>query len=113
LYLCFGKHDGSKDAMIAASLPRPQVYTGLSIGVVVYRTVPGINGCSLPSTILSQDQPFKKLPEVYSGPMRSMRIQTLCGAAASRYAAAFNETLAMVKPQTFHAACPTRQPEAK
>lgn len=88
----FGKRDGPKDAMTAASLPRPQFYTGLSDGVVVYRTVPGIKGCSSPSTILSQDQPFKELPEAYSGPTRSMRIQALCGAAASRYAAAFNQT---------------------
>jgi len=107
----YGKRDGSKDAMAAAGFPRPKFYTGISNGVVVYRTVPGIKGCSPAFTTPSGDQFFTELPEAYSGPFRTMRIQTSCGAAASHYAAAFNKTLAMMKPDAFHAACPTGQRE--
>ena len=109
----YGKRDGGKDAITAAGLSRPRFYTGVSNGVVVYRTVPGIKGCSPAFTNQSQDQLFKDLPEAYSGPPRTMRIQTLCGAAAAQYAAAFNRALAMMKPDAFHAACPTGQPEVK
>ena len=107
----YGKRDGKKDAMTAAALPRPKFYTGISNGVVVYRTVPGIKGCSPAFTPPSEDQIFTELPEVYSGPFRTMRTQISCGAAASHYAAAFNRTLAMMKPDAFHAACPTGQRE--
>lgn len=107
----YGKRDGSKDAMAAAVLPRPRFYTGISNGVVVYRTVPGIRGCSPAFTTSGEDQVFTELPDAYSGPFRTMKIQTSCGAAASHYAAAFNRTLAVMKPDAFHAACPMGQRE--
>ena len=106
----YARRDGVKDAMTAAGLPQPRLYTGVSNGVVVYRTVPGIEGCSPPFANQSQDQLFKNLPEAYSGPPRTMELQRLCGVAASDYAAVFNRTLVMMKPEAFHAACSTGQP---
>lgn len=107
----YGNRDGSKEAMAAAGLPRPKFYTGISNGVVVYRTVPGIKGCSPGFATASADQLFIELPQAYSGPFRMMRIQILCGEAASHYAAAFNRTLAVIKPDAFHAACPMGERE--
>jgi hypothetical protein len=109
----YSKRDGAKDAMTAASLQRPRFYTGISNGVVIYRTVPGIKDCSPPFTNQGQDQTFEYLPALWHGPPRALRGQELCEAAASQYAAAFNRTLATLKPDAFHAACPTGQPEGK
>jgi hypothetical protein len=111
----YSKRDGTKDAMTAAGLSQPRFYSGVSNGVVIYRTVPGIRGCS-PEFInqgQGQDQIFDDLPALWHGPPRGLRGQELCGAAASRYAAAFNKTLAVMKPDAFHAACPTGQLEGK
>lgn len=109
----YSKRDGVKDAMTAAGLPQPRFYTGISNGTVVYRTVPGIKSCYPAFTAQDPDQLFKYLQDAYAGPPRTMRVQQSCEAAASQYAAAFNRTLAMVKPDTLHAACPTGQPEGK
>jgi hypothetical protein len=109
----YGKRDAGKDATTAAGLPRPRFYTGISNGVVIYRTVPGVRGCSPAFKSPNQDQLFRELPEAWSGPPRTMRIQISCEAAASKYAAAFNSTLARMKPDAFHAACPAGQTEVK
>lgn len=109
----FTARDGVKEAQIAAKSPQPRFYSGVSNGVVVYRTVPGIKGCS--PAFLNQtddrgfkvdDRGFKVLPEIYFGPPRSMHLQNQCAIAASRYAAAFNRTLATMRPSAFRAACP-------
>jgi hypothetical protein len=109
----FAKRNGRQDAMVAARLPDPRFYTRISNGVVVYRTVPGIKGCSPAFTNRSKDQPFKELAEAYSGPPRTMKLQMLCGEAASHYAATFNRTLATIKPDAFYAACAAGQLEAQ
>lgn len=108
----YAKRDGRKDAVVAAGLPDPRFYTGISNGVVVYRTVPAVEGCSPAFTSRSKDQPFRELAEAYSGPPRTMKLQMLCGEAASQYAATFNRTLATIKPDAFHAACPAGRLEA-
>jgi hypothetical protein len=109
----FSKRDGAKEAAAAAKSSQPRFYTGISNGVHVYRTVPGIKGCFPSFTDTSESGRFRELPEAYSGPPRTLQVQRLCGAAASRFAAAFNRTLAMVKPDVFRAVCPTGQLQAR
>ncbi|TGX52372.1 hypothetical protein E5A73_16395 [Sphingomonas gei] len=102
----FAKRDGRKDAVAAARLPSPRFYSGISNGVVVYRTVPAVQGCSPEFISKNEDQHFRELADAYSGPPRTMKLQRLCGEAASTYAATFNRTLARIKPEAFNAACP-------
>jgi hypothetical protein len=86
---------------------------GKGSSVVVYRTVPRIQGCSPAFTNLNKNQPFKELAEAYSGPPRTMKLQMLCGETASHYAATFNRTLATIKPEALHGACAAGQLEAQ
>ena len=109
----YGRRDGRKDAIVAAALPGPRFYTGISNGVVIYRTVPAVKECSPTFTGPSENKSFKELAEAYSGPPRRMKLQMLCAEAATHYAATFNRTLASMKPEAFHAACPAGQLEAK
>lgn len=109
----YATRDARREATVAARSSNPRFYSGFSNGVVAYRTVPGIKGCSPTFTSRSEDQYFTELAEAYSGPPRTMKVQMLCGEAASKYAASFNRTLASMKPGAFHEACPTGQLEAK
>ena len=102
----YGKRDARKDALKTSMSRSPKFYTGISNGVVIYRTLPGVAGCSPPFSDGKSEGLFEELADAWSGPPRAMRLQTLCSQAASRYAAAFNRTLAVAKPNAFQAACP-------
>lgn len=101
----FAKRDGGSEARIAAKLTNPRLYTGMSDGVVVYSFVPGLDGCPLPLAEQDRKRFYRALREAYSGPVFGLDIQQSCGAAATRYAAQFNRTLAALRPEILDAAC--------
>ncbi len=99
------KREGGSEARAAVKLPNPRFYTGISDGVVVYAFVPGLDGCPLPLAEQDRKRFYRALPETYSGPVFGLDIQQSCGAAATRYAAQFNRTLAALRPEILDAAC--------
>ncbi len=101
----FAKRDGGSEARTAATLPDARFYTGISDGVVVHAFVPGLDGCPLPLAEQDRKRFYRALPEAYSGPMSGLEVQQSCGAAATRYAAQFNRTLAALRPEILDAAC--------
>lgn len=98
--------NGSEDARVAAKLPEVHFLSGVSNGVVVYRTTPGIDDCSGPS-ISRLDESFVPLDEAWQGPPRSSVLQAKCSTLAYHYAADFNRTLAAARPEALRKACPT------
>ena len=97
--------DGTEDARVAAKLKEVHFLSGVSNGVVVYRTTPGIDGCSEPSISLSNDS-FVPLDEAWDGPPRTTALEVKCSTLANRYAADFNRTLAAARPEALRKACP-------
>jgi hypothetical protein len=106
--LCIARYaskNGKEDAKSAAKLPEAKFLSGTSNGVVVYRTAPGLDGCSGPSLNLTDDN-FVQLSDAWSGPPNSLGLQVKCSTMANRYAADFNQTLATERPEVLHRACP-------
>jgi len=106
--LCIARYatkNGKEDAKSAAKLPGAKFLSGTSNGVVVYRTAPGLDGCSGPSLNLTDDN-FVQLSDAWSGPPYSLGLQVKCSTMANRYAADFNQTLATGRPEVLHRACP-------
>lgn len=106
--LCIARYaakSGKEDAKSAAKLPGPKFLSGTSNGVVVYRTTPGLDGCSGPTLNLSDDN-FVQVSDAWSGPPYSLGLQVKCSTMANRYAADFNQTLATERPEVLRRACP-------
>lgn len=107
--LCIARYatkNGKEDAKSAAKLPGAKFLAGTSNGVVVYRTAPGLDGCSGPSLNLTDDN-FVQLSDAWSGPPYSLGLQVKCSTMANRYAADFNQTLATERPEALRRACPS------
>lgn len=103
----FPQKNGPQDATRAAHSAHPQFMTRVESGAALYQEVPGIAKCGVPWPRPNQGETaFRSLSEADSWQFWDHReVRQECSIRAQNYAAAFNRTLAKLRPDALRRAC--------